>query len=107
MEAWGAPPEEIAAVHARIELDRAPKEQETFGVYADNMPVATAFIALHTQWVRVGMTAQRTGFDYSAVISWLSLFYPRKKQQQLMQDLQLMERAVLAADYELREQEEE
>lgn len=107
MEAWGAPPEQIAAVYARIEADRAPKEQETFGVYAENMPVAQAFMDLRTQWVRTGFNGQRTGLNYAAVISWLALFFHRTKtRQQLMKDLQLMEMAVLQADHELKKEEE-
>ena len=107
MEAWGAPPEQIAAVYARIEADKAPKPQETFGVYAENMPAAQAFLDLRTQWVRTGFNGQRTGLNYAAVLDWLALFYPKTKtRQQLMKDLQLMELAVLQADHELRQQEE-
>ena len=134
MEAWGAPPEQIAAVYARIEADKAPKPQETFGVYAENMPAAQAFLDLRTQMngdeltvvmpfadrlignpmlpalhggVIAGFNGQRTGLNYAAVLDWLALFYPKTKtRQQLMKDLQLMELAVLQADHELRQQEE-
>jgi len=74
-----------------------------------------AFLAVLTQW-RHGF-AGRTGLDYSACITVLAMHLPRWRRESpgafkglrvpdLMEDLQIIERALLTADEERREEEE-
>lgn len=108
MEALGASAADIDAVRARIDADAtaAPAEGETFGVYAENLPVVEAFEALCTQWQYAGMAGQRMGFCYAGVCAWLDLFVHRRKRRAVMHGLQVMERAVLVADQEQRDKKE-
>lgn len=108
MEAYGASAEQIEAVRARIEANRtAPSaDQSTFAVYAENFPVVVAFQALSTQWQYAGMAGQRMGFCYAGVSAWIDRFIHRRKRRAFMSDLQVMERAVLAADQEQRDKKE-
>lgn len=109
MQAFDAPQEEIAQVRARIaERERAaPSPDECFGVYAENWPAVSAFLALRTQWVHAGMDGQRTGLNYASVCAWLAQHARRRRRRPLMQGIQTMEHAVLVADYERKQQEED
>ena len=108
MEAYGASAEQIDAVRARIDAARLADQADhsNFGVYAENLPVVQAFLALSTQWQYAGMAGQRMGFCYAGVIAWLELFVHRRKRRAVMHGLQVMERAVLVADQEHRDKKE-
>ncbi|SFB96741.1 Phage related hypothetical protein [Polaromonas sp. OV174] len=106
MQAWGAPPEELAKAREQMAKAEPVADAETFGVYAENIPVVNAFFSLRTQWQYAGMAGQRMGFNYAGVISWLALNFRPRRRRALMADLQLMESAVLAADHEQRKKEE-
>ena len=104
MQACGASDADIQALRARLGLHTtAPQEGQTFGVHADNLLVAQAFLEVSTQWQRAGMAGQRMGLCYAGVSAWLDLFVRRRDRRSVMQGLQVMERAVLAADQEQRE----
>lgn len=107
MAAWGAPAEDIAAVRSRIEAEavKATDSAETFGVYADNLATVHAFQAVSTQWQYAGF-GQRVGYLYAGVIAWINFNVHRRRRRALLADLQVMERAVLGADHELREKKE-
>lgn len=110
MQAWNAPQEEIDQVRARIaERERAaPSPDECFPVYADNLPTVSAFLALRTQWVYAGVDGQRTGLNYAGVCAWIDKHVPSpRRRRPLMQGIQTMEHAVLVADYERKQQEED
>ncbi len=108
MEAWGVSAEDLDKVRARIDAAATapPAEGETFGVYAENLPVVTAFEDLRTQWQYAGMAGQRMGLCYAGVCAWLDLFVHRRKRRTVMHGLQVMERAVLVADQEQRDKKE-
>ncbi len=102
MQEYGAPPDEIAQARAAM-VDRlqAHEAQQTFAVHADNWLSVQAFVAVQTQWVYAGMNGQRCAMAYDCVLAWVDHFVPRRDRRQVFTDLQLMERAVLAADREL------
>ena len=108
MRAWDAPADQIARVQA-IAQTAAP-EHKPFGIWRDNARTFDCFHGLRTQWtyvsvpVGIGVTvSQRVGLNYGAVQSYLELTQPRRFHRSLMQDLHLMEIAVLQADAELRQ----
>lgn len=107
MAAWGAPAEDIERVRAQVDAaaESSAGDAETFGVYAENLPIVHAFTALRTQWQYAGMGGTRVGFLYAGVIAWINTNVRRRHRRALLSDLQLMEGAVLTADHELREQE--
>ncbi|KQW24673.1 hypothetical protein ASC83_10980 [Acidovorax sp. Root402] len=115
MEAWGASADDIDKVRARIDAaaNAPPAEGKAFGVYAENLPVVAAFVALAPRWQHVsqalepaGLIVWRTGFDWAAVEAWIDRHCRRRKRRALSNDLQIMERAALQADREQREKEE-
>ncbi|MDB5884243.1 MAG: hypothetical protein JWR74_414 [Polaromonas sp.] len=106
MQAWGAPPEEIATARARMEQNASCPDVESFGVYAENLPAVDAFVSVRTQWQYAGMAGQRMGLNYAGVSAWLDRFVRPRRRRALMADLQLMESAVLKADQDLRKKEE-
>jgi hypothetical protein len=65
-------------------------------VWEENWETVEMFLRLQTQW-RVGMSG-RTGLDYVAA-KWLFSLYQIEKpaQKMLLEDLQIMESAVLEA----------
>lgn len=115
MEAYGASAEQIEAVRARIDAARtaAEAEQSAFGVYAENLPVVAAFEALAPRWQYLvmdrglaGCSVHRAGFDWVAVEAWIDRHCRRRQRRALSRDLQVMERAVLAADREQLDKKE-
>jgi len=62
-------------------------------VWEENWPALEMFMRVQTQW-RVGMNGL-TGLDYGAV-AWLLKLYEVEDQRSLLEDLQVMEGAVLA-----------
>lgn len=110
MRAFGAPGAEIERMEQALQARKSEKAAESspdlFGVWADNLPVIEAWSGVETQWRTAGITGVKTGLDYSAVIDWLELFVGRVgDRKNIMQGIQVMERAALAAMAELREQE--
>lgn len=106
MRAQGAPPEDIARVQAIAQ--QAEPEHKAFGIWRDNARTFECFHNLRTQWTFAGsMVPQRMGLNYAGVQAYLALNQPRRFHRSLMQDLQLMEIAVLQADAELRQQRED
>ena len=106
MQAWGAPAEEVDRVRAQIASTAPAQQQESFGVYAENIPSVNAFVALRTQWQYAGMDGQRVGLNYAAATAWLTLHLRPRRRRAVMTDLQTMESAVLIADRELQKKEE-
>lgn len=111
MRAMGAPAEDIERVAAAIDAQRAllEKPPESFGVWAENWRVVTAWLDVQTQWrlVALGGGTQliHVGLDYAGVSAWIELFVPFRRRREVMAGLQLMERAALAALHEIRERE--
>lgn len=105
MQAWGAPPEEIEAV--RAQLAAATSAAAAFEIYADNLQIVGAFVALRTQWLYAGLDCQRVGLNYAGVCAWLDQHIPRpRRRRPLLRGIQTMEHAVLQADHERRDKEE-
>lgn len=69
------------------------EESDDFEVWEENWPAVEMFMRAQTQW-RVGMNGL-TGLDYGAV-AWLLKLYEVEDQRSLLEDLQVMEGAVLA-----------
>ena len=68
---------------------------DDFEVWPDNWPVVELFLRCQTQW-RVGVNGL-VGLDYGAV-SWVLRLYATEDQHRAMlEDLQVMESAVLTA----------
>ena len=63
-------------------------------MWEENWETVEMFLRLQTQW-RVGMGGY-TGLDYGAA-QWLFSLYQIKKPSELLEDLQVMEAAVLEA----------
>ena len=106
MQAWGAPAEDIDKVRAQIASAAPAPQQESFCVYAENIPSVNVFVQLRTQWQYAGMDGQRVGLNYAAATAWLALHLHPRRRRAVMADLQTMENAVLIADRELRKKEE-
>lgn len=96
----------IAQARQQAEQSAPATSESDFGVYAENLPVVNAFVRLRTQWQYAGMAAQRVGLNYAGVISWVALNFRPRRRRALVADLQLMESAVLTADFEQRKKEE-
>lgn len=109
MRAFGAPAAEIErmeqTLQARKAAQAADEQAGCFGIWADNVPAIDAWCGVETQWRTAGMTGLMTGLDYSGVSAWLELFVKRGDRKNIMQSIQVMERAALAAMAERREQE--
>ena len=91
--------EALAAFGLQLEAaddDDAPPPDDTCYLWPCNLPTFNAWQRLQTQWRCSGM-GERTGLDYSAVISYLRqvLGTPRKDLADLLAGLQAMEFAAL------------
>lgn len=71
-----------------------PEQPEPFEVWEENWPAVEMFLRVQTQW-RVGMNGP-VGLDYGAV-EWLLRLYGASDPRSVLEDLQIMEAAVLAA----------
>lgn len=101
MRAFGAPTEEIAAVEAALQATKPVQEEvDAFAVYHDNWLTTQTFLRCCTQWLRAGMAGARCGLCYAGVDVVLKHFVPHKKRAEVLDGLQVMERAVLAFDAE-------
>lgn len=83
----GLPEDQIAA----IVPEQAPIH---FEVWEENWQVLTIFLQVQTQW-RAGMSGL-IGLDYGAVAWVLKLVAAEDQHLALLEDLQIMERAVLS-----------
>ena len=77
-----------------LELPEAASDPDLFEVWEENWQALGIFLKVQTQW-RVGM-AGLIGLDYSAVAWVLKLAVPEDQHLTLLDDLQIMERAVLS-----------
>lgn len=99
MRAFDAPAEDIEAVEAALQATvPSQPEDATFPVYHDNWLIAQVFERCSTQWQRAGMAGVRAGLCYAGVEVVLKHFVPKKKRAEVLDGLQLMERAVLVYD---------
>ncbi len=71
-----------------------PEEPLAFEVWEENWPAVDLFLRVQTQW-RVGMNGP-VGLDYGAV-EWVLRLYEAQEPRAVLEDLQIMEAAVLAA----------
>lgn len=71
--------------------DHSPSDN--FEVWEENWEVLTLFLRLQTQW-RIGMNGL-TGLDYAATAWILKLYAEEQRHRELLEDLQIMEGAVL------------
>lgn len=67
---------------------------DNFEVWEENWPVLDMFLRCQTQW-RTTMGGL-LGLDYGAV-AWLFMMYEVEDQRSLLEDLQVMEAAAMAA----------
>ncbi len=67
---------------------------DDFEVWEENWPVVDLFLRVQTQW-RTGMSGV-VGLDYTAVAWVLRLIAEEANHRALLEDLQIMEGAVLA-----------
>jgi hypothetical protein len=65
---------------------------DDFEVWQENWPVVEMFLRCQTQW-RTTMSGA-LGLDYGA-LKWLFSLYPVEDQRALLEDLQVMEAAVM------------
>lgn len=77
-----------------LELPEAASDPDLFEVWEENWQALGIFLKVQTQW-RVGMNGP-IGLDYSAVAWVLKLAVPEDQHLTLLDDLQIMERAVLS-----------
>lgn len=75
-------------------LPEEVSQPDLFEVWEENWPVLELFLKLQTQW-RVGMNGL-IGMDYCAVAWVLKLMTPEDQHLSLLEDLQIMEGAVLS-----------
>jgi len=81
---------DAAAFNVTIEEE----EPELFEVFPENWPVVQMFLRLQTQWRVGGMGL--IGLDYG-VAQWLFSLYAVEDPTAMLEDLQVMEEAVLTA----------
>lgn len=105
MRAMDAPEQAIAAVQARIDQAAPPDEQQAFGVYLENWDSVQTFLDVRTQWQYAGM-GQRAGLNFAGVDAWIVRHHRRRRWRALLDDVALMEKAVLVADQELMQEKE-
>lgn len=86
-------PDDAAVLGVTI-VDDASADED-FEVWPENWEVVQMFLRCQTQWRTTGMGGV-IGFDYGAV-AWLFRLHGVKDQRALLEDLQIMEAAVLAA----------
>ena len=85
---------EKAAQAFNIVSDDASAKGADFEVWEENWPAVEMFLRLQTQW-RVSMSGL-VGLDYGAA-EWLFRLYAVAEPASLLEDLQVMEAAVLTA----------
>lgn len=89
-----------ADIEAQVQAHSAP-EPTDFEVHEDCWESVLFFLRVQTQWVCRGMDGARAGLNYAGVEAAMRMDgVKRARQSALLDDLQLMERAVLKADGE-------
>jgi len=83
-----------AAAHG-IELPAELLADQDCWVWPENWPALLMFLRMETQW-RIGLNG-RDGLDYR-VLEWLFSLYPVDDPRQLLEDLKVVEIAILEAD---------
>lgn len=77
-------------------LDEAEDtEPDPLEIWPENWPVVEVFLALSTQWNMVAMVGP-TGINYPAMETIFRI-YKVENQREMLDDLQVMERAALRA----------
>lgn len=84
--------DETEADAAALGIVMPEQPPEDFEVFEENWPAVEMFLRLQTQW-RTTMNGL-LGLDYGAV-AWLLRLYEVEDQRALLEDLQVMEAAVL------------
>jgi hypothetical protein len=84
--------DETEADAAALGIVMPEQPPEDFEVWEENWPVVEMFLRAQTQW-RTTMNGL-LGLDYGAV-AWLLRLYEVEDQRALLEDLQVMEAAVL------------
>jgi hypothetical protein len=99
LKAMGAPAAVIAAAEAQ--QPAVSPDAEVFQVWLDNWPVWMLFLQVQRQWVYAGMSGQRVSLNYPGIETHFRLApVPRGERSAFWADLQIVENAVLMADYE-------
>lgn len=105
MEAFGVPPELIAKERAKAlpSTPAKPADPEC-EVWEENWPSWLFFLKVQTQWIWTsGMAVVRMGLNYPAVESTLRMAgIPRRQWPALLDDLQVIEVAVLDGETKAR-----
>ncbi|OGA98121.1 MAG: hypothetical protein A3E79_11730 [Burkholderiales bacterium RIFCSPHIGHO2_12_FULL_61_11] len=99
----GVKEEDIEVALAQEEAEEAEEslEQVDFEVHEDGWESWLFFLKVQTQWVFRGMAGDRAGLNNAAVEATMRMAgVKRARQSALLDDLQLMELAVLKADGE-------
>lgn len=97
----GVKEEDIEAALAQEAQAEVVPEIEDFEVYEDCWDSAMFFLKVQTQWIFVGMGAQRMGFNNTALESTMRMAgVKRKDQAALLDDLQVIEREVMKVEGE-------
>lgn len=86
--------DETEADAAALGIVMPEQPPEDFEVLEENWPAVEMFLRLQTQW-RTTMSGL-LGLDYGAV-AWLLRLYEVKDPRALLEDLQVMEAAAMAA----------
>lgn len=74
--------------------DSFEEESKDFVVWEENWDSVLMFMRMQTQWQVAGMGGY-TGLRYD-VLEWLCRLYHVKDERQLLEDIQVMERAALS-----------
>lgn len=97
----GAPEAVISAAASRQAVRADEGEGEVFPVWSDNWSTWLQFLKVQRQWVYAGMSGQRVSLNYPGIEShFRQAPVPRPDRPALWADLQVIEDAVLQADYE-------
>jgi hypothetical protein len=86
--------DETGSDAAALGIVMPEQRPENFEVWEENWPVLDLFLRVQTQW-RTGMNGP-IGLDYGAVAWVLRLTAEEATHRALLEDLQIMEGAVLA-----------
>lgn len=116
LRAMGVSAEDIAAELERQAAQTEAAEQAArplgfeadFEVHEDCWESVLFFLRVQTQWRHKGMEGRRAGLDNTAVEATMRLAGVKAKgRAALLEDLQVMEKAVLQADFEKAEASQE
>jgi hypothetical protein len=108
--ALGAPPDVIAQLEEQLsEQERADEEaRSTCYIHEDNWRTWLFYLSVETQWIYRGLDGRRAGLNTAAIEAsarMQGILRPRR-QRELLNDLRIIEAAVLEADAKHRQQQE-